>query len=108
MLGDVPMRAEVMWHYPAVLKDALDFTPQNRQVEPTRPQPATPAGMAAAGAVGCSYCQGIGYFMAHNRGLDESKVREVPLWRTSGVFTPLERKSDGVRRGDEPDTANRY
>ena len=29
--------------------------------------------------------------MAHNEGLDVDKVREVPRWRESDVFTPLER-----------------
>ena len=29
--------------------------------------------------------------MAHNEGLDEAKAREVPRWRESDVFTPLER-----------------
>ena len=29
--------------------------------------------------------------MAHNDGLDLAKVREVPRWRESDVFTPLER-----------------
>jgi alkylhydroperoxidase family enzyme len=32
-----------------------------------------------------------GYFMAHNEGLDVAKAREVPRWRESDVFTPLER-----------------
>jgi alkylhydroperoxidase family enzyme len=30
--------------------------------------------------------------MAHNQGLDEAKAREVPRWRESDVFTPLERR----------------
>ena len=30
--------------------------------------------------------------MAHNHGLDEAKVREVPRWRESAVFTALERR----------------
>ena len=33
----------------------------------------------------------FGYFMAHDEGLDEAKVREVPRWRESDVFTPVER-----------------
>ena len=47
--------------------------------------------MAAAGAIGCSFCLDLHYFMAHDRGLDEAKAREVPRWRESAVFTPLER-----------------
>ena len=30
--------------------------------------------------------------MTHRRGLDEAKAREVPRWRESNAFTPLERK----------------
>ena len=47
--------------------------------------------MAAAALVGCSFCLDFGYFQAHNEGLDEAKAREVPRWRESDVFTPLER-----------------
>ena len=47
--------------------------------------------MAVASLVGCSWCLDLGYFQAHNEGLDETKAREVPRWRESDVFTPLER-----------------
>jgi alkylhydroperoxidase family enzyme len=30
--------------------------------------------------------------MSHNHGLDEVKAREVPRWRQSTAFTPLERR----------------
>jgi alkylhydroperoxidase family enzyme len=33
----------------------------------------------------------LGYLMAHNGELDEAKAREVPRWRRSDLFTPLER-----------------
>jgi alkylhydroperoxidase family enzyme len=33
----------------------------------------------------------FGYFMAREDGLDLAKVREVPRWRESEVFTGLER-----------------
>jgi len=33
----------------------------------------------------------IGYFFANNQGLDLDKARDVPRWRVSNVFTPLER-----------------
>ena len=47
--------------------------------------------MAVAALVGCSWCLDFGYFQAHNEGLDEAKASEVPRWRESTVFTPLER-----------------
>jgi AhpD family alkylhydroperoxidase len=48
--------------------------------------------MAAAGMVGCSFCLDLHYFMAHDRGLDEAKAREVPRWWESDAFTSLERR----------------
>ena len=50
------------------------------------------AHMAVASLVGCSFCLDFGYFQAHNDGLDLIKAREVPRWRQSDVFTPLERE----------------
>ena len=50
------------------------------------------ARMAAAAEVGCSFCLDFNYFLAHDRGLDEERAREVPRWRESSVFTPLERQ----------------
>lgn len=45
-----------------------------------------------ASLVGCSWCLDFGYFHAHTKGpLDITKVREVPRWRESDAFTPLER-----------------
>ena len=49
------------------------------------------AHMAVASYVGCSFCLDLGYFTAHNEGLDVAKAREVPRWRESDMFTPLER-----------------
>jgi alkylhydroperoxidase family enzyme len=41
--------------------------------------------------VGCSWCLDFGYFEANNRDLDMDKAREIPRWRESDLFTPLER-----------------
>jgi AhpD family alkylhydroperoxidase len=49
------------------------------------------AHLAVASVVGCSFCLDFGYFHAHHEGLDERKAREVPRWRESDVFAPLER-----------------
>ena len=48
--------------------------------------------MAVASQVGCTWCLDFNYFEAHNRDLDMDKAREVPRWRESGVFSPLERE----------------
>ena len=55
------------------------------------PHLKTFATMGTAAAIGCSWCLDFGYYLAHDAGLDESKVREVPRWRTSAVFTAVER-----------------
>ena len=49
------------------------------------------AHMAVASLLGCSFSLDLGYARMHNDGLDEAKARQVPRWRESGVFTPLER-----------------
>lgn len=92
MLGQVPESAGVMWHNRTVLKDLMRFGRKVESWNRLDPGLASLAAMAAAGAVGCSFCLDLHYFMAHNRGLDEAKAREVPRWRESSVFTPLERR----------------
>jgi alkylhydroperoxidase family enzyme len=92
MLGAVPEGAEVMWHYPAVLKDMMGFGRKVEKWDRLDRNLASFAHMAAAGLIGCSFCVDLNYFMAHNKGLDEAKAREVPRWRQSDAFTPLERR----------------
>lgn len=41
--------------------------------------------------IGCRFCLELGYFMTHHDGLDVEVAREVPRWRDSDVFTPVER-----------------
>ncbi len=48
------------------------------------------AHMVVASRVGCSWCLDFNYFEAHNKDLDMDKAREVPRWRESEVFSPLE------------------
>jgi AhpD family alkylhydroperoxidase len=92
MFGQVPEGAAVMWHYPAVLKDSMAFGRKVDSWNRLDPTLATYAAMATAGAIGCSFCLDLHYFLTHDRGLDEAKAREVPRWRESSVFTPLERR----------------
>ena len=92
MLGQVPEGAEVMWHHPAVLKDLMGINRKADSWKRLDPNLASFAVMAAAGAIGCSACLDLNYFMTHDRGLDEAKAREVPRWRQSTAFTLLERR----------------
>ncbi len=91
MWGKVPDNAYVLWHNKPVLKAVFGFEQKVARWKALDPHLRTYAEMASAGAIGCSWCLDFGYFMAHNDGLDLAKVREVPRWRESEVFTPLER-----------------
>ena len=91
LLGDVPEPAEVMWHNRAVLSTFTGLGRKARRWDQLDPNLKTFAHMAVAAQVGCSWCLDFGYFSAHNEGLDEVKASEVPRWRTSTAFTPLER-----------------
>ncbi len=92
MLGRVPDAFGVMWHYPALLKDTMKFGRRTESWNRLDPNLASFATMAAAATIGCSFCLDLHYFMTHNHGLDEAKAREVPRWRESTAFTPLERR----------------
>jgi alkylhydroperoxidase family enzyme len=91
MLGDVPEPVEVAWHNRKVLNFSFSVGRKAQKWDQCDENLKSFAHMAVASLVGCSFCLDLGYFEAHNRGLDEAKAREVPRWRESGVFTPLER-----------------
>lgn len=92
MIGRVPESAEAMWNHPAVFKDMMKFGGRTEKWGKLDRNLGTFATMAAASEIGCSACLDFGYFMARNKGLDEIKAREVPRWRESDAFTPLERR----------------
>jgi alkylhydroperoxidase family enzyme len=91
MLGDVPEPVEVAWHNRKVLNFSFSVGRKAQKWDQCDENLKTFAHMAVASLVGCSFCLDLGYFQAHNDGLDETKAREVPHWRESGVFTALER-----------------
>ena len=92
MLGGVPAGAEVMWHHRAVFRDSMAFGRKSEKWDRLDHNLTSFATMAAAAEIGGSFCLDLGYFMSHNKGLDEVKAREVPRWRESDVFTPVERR----------------
>jgi alkylhydroperoxidase family enzyme len=91
MLGEVPDALGVMWHNRAVLTSSMGFGRKVQKWNQLDANLQTFAHMAVASRVGCSWCLDFNYFHAHNEGLDEAKASEVPRWRESTVFTPLER-----------------
>jgi AhpD family alkylhydroperoxidase len=92
MLGQVPDSIGVMWHHPAVMKDLMAIGRKSEKWDALDPTLSTFARMATAAYVGCSFCLDLHYFLSHDQGLDEARAREVPRWRESDVFTPLERR----------------
>lgn len=91
MLGKVPESLGVLWHHKPALKATMALGQKSRKWNEVDLDLKSYAHMAVAAQIGCSFCLDLGYFQAHNEGLDLDKAREVPLWRTSEVFTPLER-----------------
>lgn len=90
-LGEVPESVGVMWNHPKVLRDMAGFGRKVERWDRLDPSLTTYANMAVAALVGCGMCLDLQYYMAHEHGLDEAKAREVPRWRESTVFSPLER-----------------
>ena len=91
MLGEVPESLGVMWHNKQVLKFSFALGQKSKKWKAVPADLKSFAHMATASLIGCTWCLDYGYFEAHNEGLDETKAREVPRWRESDVFTPLER-----------------
>ena len=91
MLGEVPESLGIMWHNRPVLRFSLGLGQRSARWHACDESLKAYAHMAVAAQIGCSFCLDLGYFQAHHKGLDEAKAREVPRWRESDVFTPLER-----------------
>jgi alkylhydroperoxidase family enzyme len=90
-LGVVPEPVEVIWHNPKVAKATQEFTARMSAWDAVDRSLKTFAHMAVAAQVGCSWCLDINYFLAQHHNLDLTKASQVPRWRESDVFTPLER-----------------
>ncbi|MGI8662152.1 MAG: carboxymuconolactone decarboxylase family protein [Acidimicrobiales bacterium] len=91
-LGRTPESLGVMWHNRRVLMSLSMFGRKaERKWSAFDTDLKLYAHMATASLVGCTACLDFGYLQAHNHGLDERKASQVPQWRESDVFTPLER-----------------
>jgi AhpD family alkylhydroperoxidase len=91
MFGEVPEPIGVVWHNRKVLNFSFGVGRKVNKWDKCDPALKSFAHLAVASMVGCSFCLDFGYFQAQNDGLDIDRAREVPRWRESAVFTPLER-----------------
>ncbi len=90
-LGEVPESLGVIWHHKPVLRAFFGLSGKAEKWDACDLQLKSFAHMLTASRVGCSWCLDFGYFEANNRDLDMDKAREIPRWRESELFTPMER-----------------
>jgi alkylhydroperoxidase family enzyme len=95
LLGRVPEPLGVYWHNRPVLKATMGIGAKAQKWDACDGSLKSFAHMAVAAQIGCSWCLDFGYFQAFNEHLDLDKAREVPRWRESTVFNPLERQVMG-------------
>ncbi|MES9593581.1 carboxymuconolactone decarboxylase family protein [Streptomyces sp. NPDC086796] len=91
-LGSVPEPNEVLWNNPELAEANQEFSAKVGTWDAVDASLKTFAHMAVAAQIGCSWCLDINYFAALNQSLDLAKASQVPRWRESGGFTPLERE----------------
>ncbi|MET9038267.1 carboxymuconolactone decarboxylase family protein [Streptomyces mirabilis] len=90
-LGTVPEPVEVLWNHPELAEANQEFSAKVATWDAADASLKTFAHMAVAAQVGCSWCLDVNYFHALNQNLDLTKASQVPRWRQSEMFTPLER-----------------
>jgi alkylhydroperoxidase family enzyme len=90
-LGAVPEPAEVSYNNPKVATSSQELAANVATWDAADASLKTFAHMAVAAQIGCSWCLDVNYFLAINHDLDLAKASQVPRWRESDVFTPLER-----------------
>jgi alkylhydroperoxidase family enzyme len=90
--GTVAEPLAAMGHHPRLLltnaRHELSLARWNR-LDPTLEALAV---MSSAVTVGCSWCVDFGYWISAEEGVDPAKLRDVPRWRDSDVYTELERQ----------------
>ncbi|MGN5634566.1 carboxymuconolactone decarboxylase family protein [Streptomyces sp. AC154] len=91
-LGSVPEPNEVLWNNPELAEANQEFSAKVGTWDAADASLKTFAHMAVAAQIGCSWCLDVNYFAAQNQKLDLTKASQVPRWRESEVFTPLERE----------------
>lgn len=84
-----PMKAAL--HHGPVLVGTLVLEAAASRWKKLSPTLNALAVMVVAREIGCSWCMDFGYWENQRRGIDPVKLRAVGSWRTSEVYSPLER-----------------
>jgi alkylhydroperoxidase family enzyme len=92
LFGVVLEPVAAMGHQPQVLVADLRHERAIQQWDRLDPTLKALAVMSSAVAVGCSWCVDFGYWISTDDGVAPEKLRAVPHWRDSDVYTPLERR----------------
>ncbi|MFE3324342.1 carboxymuconolactone decarboxylase family protein [Streptomyces sp. NPDC059176] len=89
--GRVLDPARALGHNPRVLRSDLRFELAVAKWNLLDADLKALAVMATAVSIGCSWCMDFGHWENQRRGMDIRKIHDVPSWRDSDAYTPLER-----------------
>ena len=90
--GAVADPLAAMGHNPRVLITDARFETSLARWKTLDPTLKALAVMASAATIGCSWCMDFGYWMSAQEGVDPAKLRDVPTWRDSAVYSDPERQ----------------
>lgn len=90
--GQVMEPALGLAHQPRALLANLAFEALLLRCRSLDPGLSALATLAVAIDIECSWCLDFGYLEAHHRGVDPAKLRDLPRWRESDLYTPVERR----------------
>ncbi|MGY1721807.1 carboxymuconolactone decarboxylase family protein [Blastococcus sp. SYSU DS0533] len=81
-----------MAHHGAVLRTYVRHEQSVARWNRLDPTLRALAVMSSAATIGCSWCLDFGYWASSQDGVDPAKLRDVPRWRGSPVYSDLERQ----------------
>ena len=84
-----------MAHNPRVLLTNARFERSLQRWDRLDPTLEALAVMASAVTIGCSWCVDFGYWISTSKGVEPAKLRDLPHWQDSDVYTELERRVIG-------------
>jgi alkylhydroperoxidase family enzyme len=90
--GDVLDPGRALAHNPRVLLSNVRFEGSVARWHRLDVTLKALAVMASAATIGCSWCMDFGYWENNRQGVDPAKLRDVPRWRESTVYSDLERQ----------------